>query len=366
MDTPRPARAEEVDDLHTLGSLCFGFEPRPPRPKGAPRPKAPRGARVIALDGKPVSVIYMTYNRLSVQGAKIKVVSFGGVGTHPEYRGRGLATRLLSACIEEAVAAKATLLIISGGRGLYRRAHAVPSGPVWETAVRPGDLPSTSDHVVVRRATADDWGAIARLYEAEPVRFLRPAVAYQHASGYSHRSLWIFESQGGPVAYAALGRIWDRAPRSARALGEYAGSRAALLDGVEALLAAAELSELRISIPQHDGELTYLCQGRGLVLKPDTIPVHTIRLLNLPELMRSLRPYALARLTPAEWRALSFAQGVESCRFGYGDESREVGLSQAGALVLGGPGAAKLGGDLGTVLARLCPIPLPLPGLNYA
>src|SRR5574340_663887 len=120
MDIPRPARAEEVDDLHTLGALCFGYEPRPPRPKGV-RPKAPRGARVIALDGKPVSVIYMTYNHLSLQGAKVKVVSFGGVGTHPEYRGRGLATRLLNACIEEAVAAKATLLIISRGRGQIGR-----------------------------------------------------------------------------------------------------------------------------------------------------------------------------------------------------------------------------------------------------
>ncbi len=364
MDIPRPPRPEEMDELHRLGALCFGSDPPAPR-TSKKLPRVPAGARIIALDGRPVSTIYMTYNHLLLEGAKVKVVSFGGVCTHPDYRGRGLASRLLRACIDEATAAKATLLIISGDQGLYRRAHAVPCGPVWQATVRPGDAPTELGAVTVRRAGPEDWSAVTRLHQAEPVRFLRTARDYAGHLHHEYQRVWMVEHASRPVAYFCLAHVWGRVPRTVRALGEYAGSRAALLDSLEPLFATGSVTELRVAFPQYDEEFTYLCRTRGLAFRPGTIPDHTIRLLSLPGLMRALRPYALARLSPAEVRGLRFKQTEAACRFAYGDEGQEMDLSQAGRLVLGGPGAPKVEGELGAVLARLLPIPVPLPGLNY-
>jgi predicted N-acetyltransferase YhbS len=362
MEQPRPPRPEEMEELHRLSATCFGFEFREGRGRRSRR--VPAGTRVIVADGKPVSHIRMVYNHLSIYGAKVKVVSFGGVCTHPEYRKQGLATRLMEACIEEATAAGATLLIISGARGLYRRAHAVPCGPVWETVLRPGRTRAGAP--AARRAAPEDWNELARLHQAEPVRFVRTAAWYAAALSHRHRSLWLLEQAGRAVAYASLAHVWDEHhDHSVRALGEYGGSQAALLEAMDTLLAEAEVRELRVAIPQYDEEFAYLCRSRGLTLTPGTIPDHTIRLLSLPGLLRSLRPYAVARATGAELCALSFAQTEEACRLTLGAASQEMDLTRAGALVFGGPGAPKVRGELGAVLARLFPVPVPLPGLNY-
>src|SRR5574340_1039597 len=172
MDTPRRPRLEEMKELQRLGAICFSFD-ETEEPESEQPLKVPPGARIIALDGRPVSAIYMVYNHLLLEGARVKVVSFGGVCTHPDYRGRGLASRLLDACIGEAVAAKATLLFISGDRGLYQRAHAVPGGAVWSAKVRPEDVPGQVSGIALRRARPEDWAAVARLHQTEPVRFVR-------------------------------------------------------------------------------------------------------------------------------------------------------------------------------------------------
>jgi len=368
MHKARLPRPDEIEDLNQLTAICFGFHPGPSRARtGGRSPRVPKGARIVVADGKPVSHLRIAYNYLSVQGARVKVASFGGVCTHPDYRGRGIATQLLESCVRETVEAKALLLFISGMRGLYRRAHAVPAGPVWRVSVRPGCPGTVPGAVSVRGAGAEDWRSVALLHQAERVRFVRGASFYARVvSRGSHRGIWLVEHEGRPLAYLCLSRIWGL-PRDkpVRALAEYAGSRVALLEGLAALLPAAGLSEVQASFPQFDEELTYLCRQHGLGLTPDTIPGHTIRLLNLPGLMKALRPYVLSRLSGAEARGLRFGQNEEGCRFGFGTETSEASPAHAAAIVLGGHRAPRVAGELGAILSRLFPIPVPLPGLNY-
>jgi predicted N-acetyltransferase YhbS len=369
MHQPRAPRPDEMDDLEDLSALCFGFGRRP-REGGRVRRRrrVPKSARIIALDGKPVSHVAVVYNTIFVQGARAKAASFGGVCTHPDYRKRGLASELLDSCFGEAYEAGATMVLISGARGLYRRAGAQPAGPVWEAVVRESAVVPAPAALAVRRAAAEDWPAVAAMHLAEPVRFVRNAAFYEAmVSRGWHRSMWIIEHEGRPAAYVSLARDWG-VPRGvqSRLLGEYAGSRAALLDGLGALFAAAELNQLTFAFPQFDGELTYLCRQRGMSLASRTIPSHTIRLLHLPALMKALRPYLLARLSPAEVRGLAVAQDEEGCHFRLGEESADLDPARATALVLGGRERPRLDGDLGAVLERIFPVPVPLPGANYA
>jgi hypothetical protein len=146
---------------------------------------------------------------------------------------------------------------------------------------------------------------------------------------------------------------------------EYAGSRTALLEGLPSLFEASGFERITLRAPAWDGELAYLVDRAGLAVKPTTLPEHTIRLLDLPRLMRRLRSYTAERLSRADARGLTFEQEGSRCTFGFGDETLELDLRQAGALVLGGPEAPRVEGELGRVLASLFPLPFPLPGLNY-
>ncbi len=317
--------------------------------------------------GKPVSHIKVVYNHLLIHGARVKVASIGGVCTHPEFRGRGAATALLDRCMAEATEAGATVLIISGGRGLYRRAQAVDAGRTFRARISPDSIGRADGACTIRPATPDDWGVVARLYQQEPVRFVRSAdfvasvVSHRH-----HGRLWIVESTAGDVlAYVTLGRDWGErhdAPR--RLVGEYAGSRAALVQALPAIIEASELELITFDFPADDRELAYLFAREGVGMKPSTIKDHTMRLLNLPELMRRLKPYTEARLARSDARKLSFRQG-EECVFGCGSEEARFDVGRATALVLGGPEASRVGGELGRLLSSIYPIPLPLPGMNY-
>lgn len=369
MYEPRPPRPDEVDDLEDLSALCFGFGRRPREGERLRRRRrVPKSARIVALDGKPVSHIAVFHNTIFVQGARVKTASFGGVCTHPEYRKRGIASELLDFCFREAYEAGATMVLISGARGLYRRAQADPAGPVWQTVVEANAVPPAPSTITVRRPVADDWPAVAAMHLAESVRFVRSAAFYEAMVSHRwHRSIWLIEHEGRPAAYASLTRDWD-VPHGvqSRLLGEYAGARGALLDGLGGLFAAAELDRLKLAFPQFDGDLTYLCRQRGMDLASRTIPSHTIRLLNLPALMKALRPYLVARLSPAEARGLAVAQDEEGCHFRLGEEAADLDPVRATALVLGGREKPRLDGNLGAVLDRIFPVPVPLPGANYA
>jgi hypothetical protein len=186
------------------------------------------------------------------------------------------------------------------------------------------------------------------------------------ASG-GHSRAYLIEHDRTPVAYLCLSRIWDL-PHDApvRRFREYAGSRAALLAGLPAVFKATGLSEIQVEFPMYDREFSYLASRHGIRLEADTIYSHTIRLLDLPGLMRALRSYLQARLSTSDLRGLGFQQSGGVCRFSFAGEQAELGLSQAGFLVLGGPDTLEIGGALGRVTSAIFPVPVPLPGLNYA
>jgi GNAT superfamily N-acetyltransferase len=364
---PHLVRREELDDLADLMQVCFwGGAPRERR-RGRGRHVDRGGAWIVARDGRPVSHIRIVYNTLSLYGSRVKIASIGGVCTHPDYRKQGIASELLEHCMQVAVEAGASLMLISGRRGLYRRAMAVDAAPMFGAKIERGSVERRAGGPTARPARPEDWGSCARLHQAEPVRFERPGEFFARAlGGHWHRVPWVIEAGGEVVAYLTLSRDWGE-PRESpqRWVSEYAGVRAALVEGLPSLMEAAELEGVQFRAPRWDRELADRLRAEGLRLSSGTLWEHTIRLLDLPMFMRKLRPYAAARLPRAELRALAFEQTAEGCVFRQGEESLELDVGKATALVLGGPAAPKLKGEAGKALGRLFPIPFPLPGMNY-
>jgi GNAT superfamily N-acetyltransferase len=325
-----------------------------------------RTTRVIVEDGKPVSHIYTAYDRLSILGCRVKVGSVSSVCTHPDYRGRGFAGTILAQSFAEMHAAGARIVIISGNRGLYRRAHCVPAGWMLEGRVYRDSFPAGGSGLTVRRRHPDDWPILSALHSAEPVRFLRTADTFARLGARwvgSPPELWVVESHNNPVAYLWLGPLWEVPRNPSRDVCEYAGPRAALVEAIPQILDAANLEELGIAVLGYDREFAYLLSSRGIELKPTTL-AGTHGLLNLPGLMRDIRPHLAARLPRADLRRLSFDQRGDTCTFALGEERLALDASQAARLVLGAPEARSASGDLGRVLSSIFPLPIPMAGFN--
>src|SRR5438045_4062433 len=98
IEGPRGARPDELPSLRELTDQVFrpGMIDQYPQLFNADNAEC---LRVCVDDGKCVSHVGMSERNAVLFGCPIKVCCIGGVGTLPEYRGKGLA----SACFDDAV-----------------------------------------------------------------------------------------------------------------------------------------------------------------------------------------------------------------------------------------------------------------------
>jgi hypothetical protein len=297
----------------------------------------------------------------------VKVTSIGCVCTDEAHRNQGLANAILTHQIERAAAAGVRLMIVSGGRGLYRRHHCVPAGRAYEAKLTPDLFRSPTEGLSIRCVTLADWPVLAPLYQAEPAHFIRPADLEQNLCFWwscQRPDIYLVESDGRPVAYAALSEHRWR-DEEGRWVSEYAGSRATLLDAMPLLFEATGARLIVFAALAQDRDLQYRFQRMGLELDRRTIS-GTMRIIDLPGLMSDLKDYLAARLLERDLCRLSFEQDGETCIFRVGEESVALDLSAAAHLVCGGPEAPEIAGDLGRVLSAVFPLPTIQPGFNYA
>jgi len=367
VEGPRQARTEEIEDLTDLVSTVFRFDyyRRDYMLTGMRRPLMQTG-RVIVEEGKPVSYIFAHDSAFRMYGCTTHISSIGCVCTREDQRNRGFATAILSHHIERLAAAGVRLMVVSGGRGLYRRNHCVPAGLAYQVKLTPDAFPTPGQGLSVRRVTLDDWPVLAPLYQAEPAHFVRPADLEQNLCFWWNcygTDIYLVESDGRPVAYAVLS-IHRWRDEHGRWVAEYAGSRAALLDALPLLFEATEAPLILFDALAQDTDLRYRFCRAGLEITWRTIS-GTIRLIDLPGLMDDLQDYLAARLPECDLSHLSFAQDGETCTFALGEETLALDLSAAARLVCGGPDAPQVPGDLGRVLSAIFPLPTIQPGLNY-
>lgn len=371
MPTPRQPRKDEAAALAELIDSVFGLSKlysREDMVATLRRPSTRRNTLVISENGRPVSHIRTAYADVLAYGCRFRVASIGSVSTHPDYRGRGYAGEVLEESLRRMEAKGAKVLIVSGDRSLYRRAHCVTAGRIFEVALGRGDVGRRSPDIAVRRVSADDWAPLASLHQTESVRFARPMGFMSDLPFWwdcNRPEIWMIETDGRPAAYVMLAIPWGSDRREAtREVHEYAGSRTALLDVLPAIFDAGRLDEIRMRALGHDLQLIHLLRQRGLELTERPLG-GTHRVIDLPGLMAKLRPYLRERLEGRDMRRLSFEQQGDRCAIAYGEQRHELSLSEAVPLVLGGPGAPQLSGELARVLPTIFPIPFPQPGFNY-
>ena len=345
------------------------------------------GTYVLTHDQKLVSQIMISHDRIRMYDGVIRVASIGGVCTHPDYRNQGYASRLLEYCTLKLAQEGARLMLISGDDGIYIRQGSVPHGRFIYFSIKPGQINprrATPNNLLLRRMTSDDVLPISRLYQAEPVHYIRQSSDFSEAlhdpsrNSYVYADQWIIERSGHRVAYLFLGCPWElELGAGIRHVGEYAGSRLAMVDALQSLLTKSSLQELTWPVAWQDLELIQLLHDDGYSGLLAPLEGHTLRIVNFPGLMHDLRPNLQARLGTKYLRGLRFEQsgplvggtGTDHYSIIRGSDRLVLDGAAMTRLVMGNTEGEKepiqLPGALAEVIPALFPLPSFLPGINY-
>ncbi len=392
-DGPRLIQRAELRSAREVFRLCFGsgFDDskdefyEPPQRGGWAVMLATSGA----LQGQVVSQIGMDHHTLEFEGSALYIGSIGGVSTHPDFRNLGLAGRLMAYCTATLYREGARLLLISGGRGLYTRTGNVPamrfdgfilqSNPALQGALR--------DNVTVRMLTEADALACVQIHHADPVHYMRQAETYRNE--FYPGGSWMVELDGKPAGYLLMRIPWEfegDAQCGVREINDYAGSREILLEAIKLMLSGGceafnqfGIRELRLDAAWQDARFAHGLAELGSKVEGESLPGHTMRLINFPALRGDLEAYIGGRLP--EWLVsdLRFEQsgpllvdpeqagaGDGQCAIVWQQQRLELTSAEMTWLVMGSPQQAPgASGVLGQIISALFPLPSFLPGLNY-
>lgn len=202
--------------------------------------------RVVALSDAqgPRSACAILARDFVMPGARLSVGLIGSVSTDPEYRGRGLATRVLNEA-EEALAKLGCSVAMLWGDDpsfYYRRGYR-PVGHECDFEISNAKRERLPEPRGARPARPADAKAIHSLYRSHPVRVDRTVDETTALLECPEMQTIVIERSGEPVAYACLGRGQDLAG----IVHEWAGAT----EDVLALLRAH--LESMLSTPQTTG-----------------------------------------------------------------------------------------------------------------
>ncbi|MBN2219450.1 MAG: GNAT family N-acetyltransferase [Kosmotogaceae bacterium] len=166
MSNPARAKIEDLQGMIDLASLVFKSEMGKTFPVLFSQENV-ENMTIVKEGGKLVSMIGLLPREISFFGHRVKVGLVGSVCTHPDYRGKNYGAVTLAKVEELAIDMGLSLLIISGGRGLYQRFGAVRPPGMKRILVKPGRTAS------MREARISDTGKILDLYRMKPLRYIR-------------------------------------------------------------------------------------------------------------------------------------------------------------------------------------------------
>ncbi len=266
---------------------------------------------LIATDGdKIISHVGLYPSKIIVEGATLTVGSIGSVCTHPEYRGKGIASRILDVVEENARRDGLDLLLVSGERSLYLRRQCVQVGNMIECRVARAQPDQASSVTGVHLVEYDPgwFQTMVSLYAREPVRFYRTRDEFGPLLDAGLRPFYnwtikayMVEDRQSPSAYfiMSIGNEWAD-------IAEYAGDRGLLRSAFQQALAKESLSQIRMMLSPGDA-LIGLLQGPGSTQKPSS-QLGTVKILNAMSLLESLRPYFLQHVPAAIMDGLDWVE----------------------------------------------------------
>ncbi len=332
--------------------------------------------RVFVDDGVPVSHVGMFRRDIVLAGTRHRSCSIGAVCTHPDYRGRGLASRLVEEVRGICREAGVDIFLISGGRGLYTRLGFVNVGGYRFYSVEKEAAPEDRSFRM-RPWEPSDVAAFVRMHSAERTRFVREPSDFRTLleAGRIHdgRADTRAVCQPGsdePVAYVTYKLPGaKRVADDALEIDEMAGSRAAVVGAMHALFEEYGVARVIIDCLDSDGEMRAFAQSYGWSARPHGF-MGTVGIVDPDRFWRSCEDLFRERLGGELLDRLSVSFG-EQIAFELDGERLEIGgMKELTQLVFlprerRSEMEVRPTGRIAKVLDELFPLPLVSYGLNF-
>jgi len=319
---------------------------------------------VMVDEGRVVSHVGMTEHWASLAGCTVGVACIGAVATYEESRGQGFATQLLEASCKKAQADGMDFMMISGGRGMYRRAGAADVGRDHQCRVTLAQAEALPKADVSVRSYGDaDFADCARAYRSRVAHYIRPLEDWQRY--LDSRICRCVDTQltavlsGGAVCGYFVHHV-KREDGATRVL-EFAGEQTVLTAALPALMQSDGSAAVELHLQEEDEVLRRLLVQAGVEAKA-TATLGTLLLLDFDRLMERMHPFFEAQLGREQAKELRCCREGDEFVFRLaGDEHRVNGKMAAAELVFGHPEKAAPEGWL----RELFPAPSLWYGISY-
>lgn len=319
--------------------------------------------------GRIVAHVGLCIRDATILGVPVRVASIGAVATDPEHRGHGSASQLMANAREQAIRQRASLMLISGLRGLYHRLGYVQVGDFRSYTVPATFLDAT---VEAEAMTPADLPALIRLHQAEPVRFFRSRDDWERllAAGMlmNHTADLLLIREGeGSVAYVGVQRHEGPPdPTKPVQAKEFGGSREALARALPGIAARYGAPAVELIASGSDTDWHGAAVSRNWSGVPLPFP-GTLGILDVPRFLAAIGPLleervgATLRLLPA---------GAGARLEAAGETALLENAAQLTALLFGGEteearALPSLSPAVSAAVAAALPLPLLWYGYNY-
>ena len=320
---------------------------------------------LVFSDGdRIVSHVGRTERWANLGGCTVRVGCIGAVATDEAYRGQNLAAQLLKSACAEATACGVDFFVISGGRGMYRRAGAADVGLDYRGIVElTAARELAMDGVEIRPFEDGDRAVWMAAYRCKAAHFVRPledwngALQSRICQTYDADFLTVthHEMPSGYIVCRVSEKDWI-----CRVM-EYGGDAVVVAGALLRVMERHDVKALRIRVQGTDPVLLQVLKHAGVTLDP----VHTsgtLLVLNFRQLIERLRPWFESTAGLEAASAIEVRRDDERFVFTCGDESVELeNLVAATEFVFGHHERNRPTG----IFAKLFPAPTLRYGLSF-
>ncbi|MBI5094486.1 MAG: GNAT family N-acetyltransferase [Candidatus Hydrogenedentes bacterium] len=317
---------------------------------------------VVADGATVVSHVGMVERWASLAGCAVRVACIGAVATYESYRGRGYASQLFARACEKAKAGGVDIMMISGGKGLYRGNGAADVGRDFKARLDIAAARTIADPQAQLRLFADDdLPACAAAYDRKTARYIRGLHDWRdylrsRAITNGDQRIHVVVRNGATCGYM----VHARPNKEGRVdIVEFAGEDTAVAGTAHRILEDTGAQAVQFHLQSGDTVAQACFRAAGVELQP-ACTLGTLLLINFPQLMRRLAPLFESR---AGFEAsLDFAEDNGSFVFACGGLRQVVSSKiEAAQRVFGHRDVPAWDGALG----GLFPAPTLWYGLNY-
>jgi len=296
LEGPRATKPEEVQSVIDLVNLVFRTGSQLKPTMGIEFPlllcEANRdNMRIITENGRPVSDINYYPASITVEGTTIRVASIGAVCTHPDYRGRNYATAILDDAEDKMRREGTEIVLVSGDGSLYLRRNCVKVGGFYKALLKPKE--ELQENLTLNEMDNSNIRKAIHIYNQEAVRYHRTLHEFTqfHKGATTPWGKIRFESYliniGGKAAAYIIARFFT--DTNLAEVREFAGDRSAVIGGIYEMINTNGLTECSLISAKND-VMNVLLEEQGIQLQHQD-QQGTLKILNYPSLMNSLKPY---------------------------------------------------------------------------